>query len=104
MMSNSGEAISDMVKIENEVKTEAVDNNNPQNLTLDQKYESMVAKIQKRKQLMCTWPMQKKLLKLATYVKCQVQKPNYKNFYENTEILSIKLLYFLDDMYVGREL
>lgn len=45
---------------------------NSQNLTVDQKYETMVAKIQRRKQLMCSWPQQKKLLKLAVYLKCQV--------------------------------
>lgn len=45
---------------------------NPQNLTVDQKYETMVARIQRRKQLMCSWPQQKKLLKLAVYLKCQV--------------------------------
>ena len=45
---------------------------NSQNLTVDQKYETMVAKIQRRKQMMCSWPQQKKLLKLAVYLKCQV--------------------------------
>ncbi len=45
---------------------------NQQNLTVDQKYETMIAKIQRRKQHMCSWPMQKKLLKLAIYLKCQV--------------------------------
>lgn len=70
-MSNNGDATPNHTTNGTESKPEVVEGNS-QNLTVDQKYETMVARIQRRKQHMCSWPTQKKLLKLAVYLKCQV--------------------------------
>lgn len=71
-MSENGDVLSNSANNGTITKTEAPENNS-QNLTIDQKHESMVAKIRRRKQVMCSWPMQKKLLKLSVYLKCQVR-------------------------------
>lgn len=69
-MSENGDVSSNSANNSTITKTEAPENSS-QNLTIDQKHESMVAKIRRRKQVMCSWPMQKKLLKLSVYLKCQ---------------------------------
>lgn len=71
-MSNNSEATSNNLANGTGTKSDT-SGCNQQNLTVDQKHETMVAKIQRKKQLMCSWPMQKKLLKLAVYLKCQVR-------------------------------
>lgn len=72
-MSSNTEATTSNLTNGTGTKPDTSGGSNQQNLAVDQKHETMIAKIQRKKQVMCSWPMQKKLLKLAVYLKCQVR-------------------------------
>lgn len=94
-MSNNYSTVSNNTNNNTNAKSELTEGNK-QNLTVEQKPDSLITRIQRRKQLMFSWPMQKKLLKLAVYLECQV------NFFLISSYFGFDKMYVTFYIFLGR--